>query len=428
MNGLAASVRQHVPALLHDQTFRRFWFGQTISLFGDQVTLLALPLVAVLVLHATPAEMGYLTAAGVVPSLLFSLHAGAWVDRRGRRRGVMLTSDLARTGLLVTVPLAAVLGVLSLGQVFVVAFLIGTFDVLFNVAYSTLFVSIVRADDYLQGNSLLNGSRAMSFVGGQSLAGLLVAALTAPVALLADALSFLMSAWFLSRIHPHEPATDDANLLPATAGIRFIVRSPVVRSALGATATVNYFNFVFFALFMLYAVRTLGVQPSLLGFILGSGAVGGVVGAALTTKLSTQIGVGRAFALGCVLFPAPLLLVPAASGHSLTRLMLLFLAEFGSGLGVMILDISVGTIFAIAIPDTIRASVSGAYRMVNYGMRPIGALTGGLLGSVIGIRPTLWIATLGGISCVVWVIFSPLIHSAIARESAPLTAAVEEGG
>lgn len=113
----------------------------------------------------------------------------------------------------------------------------------------------------------------------------------------------------------------------------------------------------------------------------------------------------------------PLLLVPAASGHGLGRLILLFLAEFGSGLGVMVLDISVGTIFAIAIPDTIRASVSGAYRMVNYGMRPLGALTGGALGATLGIRPTLWIAAIGGISCVLWVISSPLIRSQAGQES-----------
>lgn len=200
-------MRPHLPALLHDQTFRRFWLGQTVLLFGDQVSLLAVPLVAVLVLHARPAEMGYLTAAGVLPSLLFSLHAGAWVDRHGHRRTTMLIADLARAGLLASVPTAYALGVLNLPQLYAVAFVIGCFDVLFFVSYSTLFVSIVRTDDYLQGNSLLNGSRALSFVGGQSLAGVLVALLTAPVALLADALSFLVSASFLARIHPQEPPT-----------------------------------------------------------------------------------------------------------------------------------------------------------------------------------------------------------------------------
>jgi predicted MFS family arabinose efflux permease len=323
----------------------------------------------------------------------------------------MLVADLARAGLLVTVPVTYALGLLTLGQLYAVTFITGSFDVLFFVSYSTLFVSIVKPDDYLQGHSLLNGSRAMSFVGGQSLAGLLVSLLTAPVALLADAGSFVTSALFLSRIRPEEPPTSSPGSGQLTAGIRFIAHSSIIRSALGATATVNYFNFVFFALFMLYAVRSLGVQPFTLGLVLSAGAVGGLVGSALTGPLSRRIGVGRAFAVSCVLFPAPLLLVPAASGHSLARLVLLFLAEFGSGLGVMILDISAGTIFAMVIPDAIRASVSGAYRTVNYGMRPLGALTGGVLGSAIGVRPTLWLAALGGILCVAWIIFSPLLRA-----------------
>jgi predicted MFS family arabinose efflux permease len=339
----------------------------------------------------------------------------------------MLIADLARAGLLASAPAAYALGVLTLPQLYAVAFAIGCFDVLFFVSYSTLFVSIVRSDDYLQGNSLLHGSRALSFVGGQSLAGVLVALLTAPVALLADALSFVVSASFLARIHPQEPPTSEPGPGQFTAGIRFIAHSPIVRAALGATATVNYFNFVFLALFMLYAVRALGVRPLILGIVLSMGAVGGLAGSALTTPLSRKIGVGRAFMLSCVLFPAPLLLVPAASGHGLSRLVLLFAAEFGSGLGVMVLDISVGTIFAEVIPDIIRASVSGAYRMVNYGMRPLGAMTGGLLASIVGLRSTLWVAAIGGIFCVIWVVFSPLCGPDMGRERIPDAASASGG-
>jgi MFS family permease len=375
---------------------------------GDQVTLFAIPLVGVLVLHANPAEMGYLTAAGVVPSLLFSLHAGAWIDRRGRRRRAMLAADMARAGLLVTIPAAFVFGALTLAQLYVVTVAVGCFDVVFYVAYSSLFVSIVKPDDYMQANSLLNGSRAMSSVVGQGVAGMLVALLTAPVALVADAVSFVISALSLGSIQPQEPPPSAPGRGQFTAGIRFIVHSSIMRSALAATATVNYFNFVFYALFTLYAVRSLGVQPLTLGLVLSAGAIGGLIGSALTGPLSRYIGVGRAFVLSCALFPAPLLLVPAASGHGVARLVLLFLAEFGSGVGVMILDISAGTIFALVIPNAIRASVSGAYRMVNYGMRPLGALTGGVLGVVIGVRSTLWLAAIGGIFSVVWVLFSPL--------------------
>ena len=163
--------------------FRRFFAGQFVSLVGDQISLIALPLVGVLVLHAGPAQMGYLTTAALIPNLLFSLHAGAWVDKRGRRRQVMLAADLGRAALLLSIPIAYGLDLLTIQQLYVVGFLSGTLSVFFYVAYNTLFVSLVPRDRYLEGQSLLNGSRALSFVGGPSAGGLLVQALSAPVAL-----------------------------------------------------------------------------------------------------------------------------------------------------------------------------------------------------------------------------------------------------
>jgi MFS family permease len=397
-------------SLLRDRTFRRFWTGQTVSLFGDQIALLAVPLTAVLVLHAGAAQMGYLTAAEVVPSLLFSLVAGARVDRRGRRRRTMLTADIARAVLMATIPVGYLLGILSLSQLYLVAFATGTFDVLFFVSYNTLFVSMVPPDRYVEGNSLLNGSRAMSFVGGQSLAGLLVSLLTAPGALLLNGLSFVASAVALARIRPEEPPAAEPGAGQLRAGIAFIARSPVVRTALGATATVNYFNFVFMAIFVLYVTTGLHVRPAELGLVLGAGAVGGLIGAAVTPPLCRWLGVGPAFVLSCVVFPAPLLLVPLAGGSRPAILALLFLAEFGSGLGVMILDISIGSIFSAVIPNELRSRVSGAYRTVNYGMRPLGALSGGLLGTLLGLRTTMWIAAAGGVLCVLWVLPGPLRH------------------
>ena len=164
-------------------------------------------------------------------------------------------------------------------------------------------------------------------------------------------------------------------------GIRFVIGSPVVRPILLATATINFFNFVFWALFVLYATRSLGVGAGALGLVLGVGAVGGLVGSVVAAPLSRAIGLGPCLAVGCVLFPAPLLLVPLASGSERTILALLFLAEFGSGLGVMLLDISAGAIFAAVIPHELRSRVSGAYMFANYGVRVLGALAGGWLGA-----------------------------------------------
>jgi MFS family permease len=404
-----ARRRRLVPPLLREnRDFRRFWTGQTVSLLGDQVSLIALPLAAVLILHAGPAQMGYLTAVGVAPNLLFSLHAGAWVDRRGRRRRTMIAADLGRAGLLATIPVAYALHALTLGQLYVVAFLVGTLSVLFFVSYSSLFVSIVPRQRYVEGNSILNGSRALSFVAGTSLGGLLVQLLTAPIALVADAASFLGSAFFLGRISLDEPPPAQRSRGDVAAGIRFILGSPVMRAALGATATINFFNYAFFALFILFATRSLHVRPAVLGIVLGAGAVGGVIGSAITGRLGRRIGIGPAFLVGCVLFPAPVVLVPLAGGPRPLVLAMLFLAEFWSGMGVMLLDITAGSIFAALIPDRLRARVTGAYMVVNFGVRPLGSLAGGLLGSLIGLRPTLWVAVAGAMTGFLWLLPSPV--------------------
>ena len=399
-----------MPAPLRDLAFRRFWFGQTISLFGDQVTLLALPLAAVLVLHAGPAQMGYLGAASLAPNLLFSLHAGAFVDRRGLRRQTMIAADIGRAVLLATIPIAYALDALTLTQLYLVAFLTGTLSVFFFVSYNTLFVSMVRRDSFVEANSLLAGSRAFSFVAGPSVGGLVVQLLSAPFALAADAVSYLFSAYFLGSIRPDEPATEDSAHGHLRAGMRFIRRTPTLLASLAATATINFFNFVFFALFILYATRSLHVRPGLLGVVLGAGAVGGLIGSVITGRISRRVGVGRAFVIGSFLFPVPLLLVPLAGGPKPVVLALLFLAEFGSGLGVMILDISAASIFQALVPDRLRARFSGAYMFVNYGVRPLGALVGGALGSALGLRTTLWIGAAGAIAGGLFLLRSPVPH------------------
>jgi MFS family permease len=396
------------PAILRERDFRRFWLGESVSLIGDQITLIALPLVGVLALHADAAQMGYLGAAALIPNLLFSLHAGAWLDRRGRRRQAMIATALARAALLATIPVAYWLGLLTMAQLYVVSFLVGTLSVLFFVAYSTLFVSLVPRDRYLEANSLLNGSRAFSFVAGPSIGGLLVQIFSAPGALIADAVSFLVSAFSLGSIHPTEPPTEEAQRGHVKAGIAYIRRSPIIRASLLATATINFFNFVFWALFFLYATKTLDVRPGLLGLVLGAASVGGVLGSIVTGRISRRIGVGPAFALGSILFPAPLVLVPLAGGSDWTIVACLFAAEFLSGFGVMVLDITAGSIKAALVPDRLRARVAGAYMVVNYGVRPIGALVGGALGTWIGLRPTLWIASLGAIAGVLWLLPSPV--------------------
>jgi MFS family permease len=398
------------PLLRENREFRLFFTGQAVSLVGDQITMLALPLAGVLTLHATAAQMGYLTTAGLLPNLFFSLHAGAWVDRRGRRRQTMLIADVGRAALLATIPLAYAFDALTFTQLYVVGFLTGTLSVLFWVSYNTLFVSMVPRERYIEASSLLNGSRALSFVGGPSLAGILVQVLTAPVTLVLDAVSFLASAFSLTRIAPEEPPAATEEDGHVTAGIRYIARSPIIRAELAATATINLFNFMFFAIVLLYANRVLHVGPGLLGLVLGVASVGGVLGSLVTGRITRWLGVGPAFAVGCVVFPAPLVLVPLAGGPRWVVLGCLFLSEFLSGFGVMLLDISAAAISSALIPARLRSRVSGAYMVVNYGVRPLGSLVAGALGSWIGLRPTLWIATVGAVAGVLFLLPSPILR------------------
>jgi MFS family permease len=399
-------------SLLRQADFRRFWVGESISLLGDQVSLLALPLVAVLVLDAGAADMGYLGAAALAPHLLFSLPAGVWLDRVARRRRIMIAADLLRAALVASVPLAYALDALTFGQLYAVAFLTGSLAVAFDISYGTVFVSVTPRRDYVEANSLLNGSRSLSFVGGPSLAGLLVQLVGAPATLLVDAVSYVVSALFLGRVRASEPpleAAQDESLRARVAeGLRFIAHHPIFRPSLLAVATINLFNFMFFALFVLYATRELGVSPGTLGLVLGAGAVGGIVGAVVASRIGRRLGIGGAFALGCVLFPAPLVLVPLAGGPEWLVLGLLFLAEFLSALGVMILDINVGAIIPALTPHRLRSRATGAFRFVNYGVRPVGALVGGALGAAIGLRPTLWIATVGAVAGALWLLPSPV--------------------
>lgn len=398
--------------LLRERSFRNFWLATSVSLLGDQIALLALPLVAVLVLDAGAGQMGLLGAAALLPHLLFSLPAGVWLDRVTSRRRVMIATDLGRAALVGTIPLAYALDVLTLAQLYTITFLAGTLAVLFDLSYPTLFVSLVSRDRYLEGNSLVHGSRSFSFVAGPSLGGLLTSAFSAPFALLGDAISFLVSALFLGRVHAEEPPieTEEEPGLRArvATGLRFIAGNPIFRPTLTAVATLNFFNYGFQALFVLYATRTLDVAPGTLGLVLGAAAVGGLIGAVVAARIGRALGVGRAFFLGCVLFTLPLVLVPLADGPRWLILGMLFLAEFCSGLGVMILDINVGSIMFALTPDRLRSRATGAFNVVNWGIRPLGALVGGALGAWIGVRPTLWVATVGALAGALLLLRSPV--------------------
>ena len=414
-----------IPPLLRRPDFRNLWLGQSISLFGDQVTLLAIPIVAVLVLHAEPEQMGLLTAAGLLPHLLFSLPAGVWLDRVHRRRRLMIWADIARAVVIGSLAVSYLLGGLSLGQLFVVTFLVGTMAVVFDIAWSTIFVSVVDRKDYLPANSLFNGSRSLSYVAGPSIGGALIQFLTAPIAVVVDAVSYLFSGFFIYRIKSPEPAVDPSGESirgQLATGLSFIFRDPIMRASILSAATLNFFNFGFVALFVLYVTTFLGVSPGELGLVLGAGAVGGLLGAVLAAWIGRKIGIGRSFVLGLLVFAGASILVPlVAPGTPLPIVLgVLFVMEFVAGLGVMILDINAGAIIPARTPDRIRSRVMGSWRFINMGIRPIGAVFGGFLGGLLGVRETLFVVTISSLAGVLWLIGTPVLRLRDVPETAEL--------
>ena len=388
--------------------FRRYWTAQTVSYLGDQVTIVALPLVAVLALDASAAQMGLLAAAGSLPNLLFSLHAGALVDRRGRRRSTMIATDLLRAALVASVPVAYWLDALSLTHLYVVAFLAGALSVLFVVATNSLFAALLPRAEYVEGTSLVRGAYAFSWVAGPSAGGVLVQVLSGPAALVVDAVSFLGSALLLGSIAPDEPPGDPAARGRIREGLRFVARTPALRAQFAAGIGLNFFYTVYFTLLFLFAARDLHLSAGTIGLALGAGALGALLGTAITTRTARRIGLGRAMLLGAFLYPGALLLVPLASGPAWLAFALLVIAEFGSGFGLALDDVCATSIRQALTPDRLRSRVQGAHMAITYGVRPLGALAAGALGTWLGLQETLWLAAGGGVASALLLLPSPL--------------------
>ncbi len=394
-----ASRQLHRPALLAHPDFRRYWSAQTISYLGDQVTIVALPLIAVLTLHASALQVGVLSAAGSLPNLLFALHSGSLADRGARRRRLMIVADLVRAVLLASVPVAYAFGALTLGQLYVVAFGTGTLAVLFAVAAAGLFAAVVPREDYVQANSLSRGSYSFSWTAGPGVAGVLIQLVSAPVVIVLDAVSFLGSGFLLGRIGVVEQPGEDADRGHIRDGLRWVLRTPAVLVKLAADAILNFFYSIYFALLFLFAARQLHLSAGLIGLVLAGGAVGALLGSAAAGSVTRRRGLGTTFFLGAFLYPGALLLVPVAHGPSWLAACLLIGAEFLSGFGLMLCDIAGSSIQQALTPDRLRSRVQGVYLLFNNGSRPLGALVGGACASLLGVRPTIALAAVGGVVC-----------------------------
>ena len=386
-------------SLWRSPEFARLWAAQAISQVGSQVTFLALPLTAVVVLGASPAEMGVLTAAGAVPSLLVGLQAGAWVDRR-QRRPILVSADLGRAVALAAVPVAWWLGALSVPMLVAVALVVGLGSLLFDVAYQALLPAVVPRDRLLEGNGKLELSRTAAELGGPALAGGLLSVVSAPVALLVDAASFLASAALLVRLRVAEdlPAAREAGrrmLTEVREGLAVVAGDGRLRAVAGSRGLLGLFNAMLEAVVVLYLIREVGLSALAIGAVFAVGSVGFLVGAVLPERVAARIGTGPAMAAALALVAASDLAVVLAAGPPVVVLAVLAGAQFCFGVGLTVYKVGQASVRQALVADAMQGRVAATIRVVGEAAVPAGALTGGLLGAWLGVRETLVLAAVG---------------------------------
>lgn len=398
----AASGRRRLAmprgGLWSNADFMRLWIGESISAVGSQITAMALPLLAALTLDASPGQMGVLAALETLPALLFGLLAGAWVDRL-RRKPVLVVTNLLRCVFLGTIPLAWALDMLTIGLLFVVGFLSGIASLFFTVAYMSFVPTLVRTDQLVDANSRLEGSASTAQAAGPGAAGLLIAVIGAPLALLVDALSYLWSTWWLLRIRVTErviPSAERSNVLTdIREGLSVVVQTPMLRTIALFGAVNTFFGWVFLAVYVLYMTQDLHFGATAVGFVFSMGGVGAVIGAVLSVPVRRRLGVGPSIVAGRLLFGLLGLLVPLAMLIPRAEVPLVVLAEFVQWMVFIIAIVNELSVRQTLAPPAALGRVNASFRTFVGGMTPLGALFGGWLGGVIGLRETLVVGCIG---------------------------------
>ena len=400
------------PRLLRHPDFLKLWTAETVSVFGTQITLLALPLVAATILNVTPFEFGLLGTIEFLPFILLSLPAGVWVDRL-RRRPILIVGDLGRAIALSSIPIAFYFDVLTIWQLYVVGFITGCLTVFFDVAYMAYLPSLVDRDQLVEGNSKLEITRSASQIAGPGLAGVLIGLVRAPFAILIDALSFVVSAVFLFWVRkpeppvvPHDEATGPRPSMRAEIvdGLRYVTGQRWLRSIAATTGISNMFGNVGGAILLLYLVREHAFTPEQLGFAFSLGSFG-VLGAALTAaRLSKALGLGRTLVVSSLGFSA------AGLAIVLSPPSLLFyavaLSFFVGGYFGVTWNINQVSLRQAITPQRMQGKMNATMRFIIWGTIPVGMIVGGFLGGAIGLYQTLVVGAIGGLVAFLPVAFS----------------------
>ncbi len=404
-------MRVRRAGLWNNYDFMQLWTSETVSQIGAQITLVALPLLAALSLDASAAEMGMLTAAGTAPPLLLGLFAGVWIDRL-RRRPIMVATDFGRAAVLLAIPILWWMDVLQIEMLYAVAFIVGVQSLFFDVAWVTFLPAVVRRDQLIEGNSKLQASASAAQVAGPGLAGLLVGIAGAPVAILVDAVSYLVSAAFILRVRTKEKQPErhaDSHVLrEMREGLSVVVSNPILRAIAASGATVSLFGYIFLAVYVLFMTEELGFSATEVGLVFSLGGFGAIFGAILAEPIKRWIGIGPAIIFGRIGFGLGGLLVPMAVLAPSFEVPLVLGAEFLQWLMYLIAIVNEVSLRQSVTPDRLLGRVNATMRFLNAGMIPIGALIGGMLGGLIGLRETLLVGVAGMLITGLWVYLSPL--------------------
>ncbi|WP_236050626.1 MFS transporter, partial [Nonomuraea cypriaca] len=387
------------------------WTARTISVTGSEVSKLAIPLTAVTLLTASPSQMGLLTAAASVPALLFGLQSGAIADRLTRHRPLMIACELVSCAVAVTVPLAWLLGLLNVTWLIVVALVIGSAAVFFRAANFPHIAAVVPSAQRTEAMAGFQASYSVASVSGPSLAGLLVQILTAPLAVLAEALSFLTSAVLLRAIRTPErnqPAPSRGMWRDVVEGLRASITHPVLRALLGAGVTINFFAMAYTAIYMLYMVNTLSIPKALIGALITLSGVGGLLGAWITARLSKRYGENRVLVISVVFFPIEILAVGLVTGPLWWKLTALALTGTITGAIVVAFATCMGAITLRETSPELRGRVNATVTFAVQGVLALGGLAGGILAEFLGLRPVILICAAGIALSAIWIWTSPL--------------------
>jgi MFS family permease len=415
---VAADTRTQTPPLPRmplgrQRNFRLLWTGQTISMTGSAVTTVALPLAAITMLGASALEVGLLTAATYGAFIVVALPAGVVVDRLPRRR-IMIWCDSLRLVIIGSVPVMAALHRLTLGWLYAVALTAGVCAVFFDVAQQSYLPSLLDPEDLTEGFGKLGASASFAQVSGRGLASGLVVIIGAARAVTADALSYAASVTCLLLVRGHEPRPERKSTgarqlrRDIVQGLTFITRHPVLRKTTACAAVGNLFIAMQISLNLLFLIRVLHVRPAFAGLVIALGSLGGIMGGMRAASIIRRIGSARIIWFSLLVFDAPSLLLPLAEPG--WRIALFVLGYGVSAFACAIFGASQLAYRQSACPPDLRGRMNAASRWITWGILPVGGILGGVFGSTIGIRPSIWIAYVGSWAAGFLVYFSPLRH------------------